>query len=98
MAPDVGWHPSERLEDRAEYSRVSGNHRIIRIGDICVHRSVIRVDYHLDAVAHVVGSVTRALRVWVHVARRVRVENPFELSRIVYDQIRIGVEIQEWHR
>ena len=73
VPPDIGRHRADWLEDPAENLRIRLHHRISGIGNVGIDVTVVGVDDHLDAVAHVARTIWRSRRVRISVARRVRV-------------------------
>src|SRR5215212_6015571 len=98
MCPEVLGHLRKRLQYSREDSRVRPDERICRIDDVCVDRSIVRIDYYFDAVPHVARFIIELLRVWITIGGSIAVENPLELSVAGYCEIWIAIESQERQR
>src|SRR5439155_16754721 len=88
----------DRLEDPAKNFCIGPHNWVVRISNVRVDGAIVGIDDHFDAVPHICGSIRRPLRVRVSVAESVRVENPLQLSGVSDHQVRIVVEVEEWHR
>src|ERR1700721_4595594 len=83
MCAQVGGHLSGILEKAWKYAPIGGDNRVLLIEDIKGRRSVVSVDHHLDAVAHVIDRMaTQAVMgcIRIIVGGRKCIDNPRKAS------------------
>ncbi len=94
MVPQILRHGLEILEQNREDPPVGLDHRVVGIGDVKIHGSVVGVDHDLHRIPDVVAELGDHLRIRVSVAGGVRVEDPSEPA-FGDHQIGVVVEPQE---